>query len=155
MRSRSRQIEEETATIRLTRFALPVLFCGAALLLSCHRCSRSDSPTVIDFAPARLQLVAELRSAGIRDEAVLAAIGHTPRDEFVLPRDRDRAYTDHALPIERGQTISQPYVVARMTELLELGPRSRVLEVGTGSGYQAAILSSIVSKVFTIEIDTQ
>jgi protein-L-isoaspartate(D-aspartate) O-methyltransferase len=98
-------------------------------------------------------LVAELRAAGIRDTAVLAAIERTPREEFVLSQDRHRAYVDRALPIEREQTISQPYVVARMTELLELRPPARVLEVGTGSGYQAAILASLGAEVFTIEID--
>jgi protein-L-isoaspartate(D-aspartate) O-methyltransferase len=125
------------------------------LLASCHRCCHSDAPVNLDFAAARQQLVTELRTAGIRDEAVLTAIGRTPREEFVLPGDLRRAYVDHALPIERDQTISQPYVVARMTELLEAGPKTRVLEIGTGSGYQAAILATIVGEVFTIEIDPQ
>lgn len=125
------------------------------LLPACHRGSRSEAPADIDFASARQQLVVELRAAGIRSEAVLGVIGSTPREEFVLPRDRHRAYVDHALPIEEGQTISQPYVVARMTELLEAGPRARVLEVGTGSGYQAAVLAALVGDVFTIEIDAR
>jgi len=142
-------------TIRLLRLALPALCGGLTLLLSCHRCTRSDHPTPIDFTSARRQLIAELRAAGIHDAAVLTAIGNTPREEFVLPRDRQRAYLDHALPIERGQTISQPYIVARMTELLEVGPNARVLEVGTGSGYQAAVLASLVAEVFSIEIDPQ
>jgi len=99
--------------------------------------------------------VSELRDSGISQPEVLAAIGRTPREEFVLPRDRHRAYLDRALPIEREQTISQPWVVARMTELLEVGSDARVLEVGTGSGYQAAVLASVVSEVFSIEIDAE
>jgi len=99
--------------------------------------------------------VSELRDSGISQPEVLAAIGRTPREEFVLPRDRHRAYLDRALPIEREQTISQPWVVARMTELLEVGSEARVLEVGTGSGYQAAVLASVVGEVFSIEIDAE
>lgn len=99
--------------------------------------------------------MSQLRDSGISQPRVLAAIGRTPREEFVLPRDRHRAYLDHALPIERRQTISQPWVVARMTELLEVGSDARVLEVGTGSGYQAAVLASLVGAVFTIEIDAE
>jgi len=99
--------------------------------------------------------VSELRDSGISQPEVLAAIGRTPREEFVLPRDRHRAYLDRALPIEREQTISQPWVVARMTELLEVGSDARVLEVGTGSGYQAAVLASVVGEVFSIEIDAE
>ncbi|MEK7863080.1 MAG: protein-L-isoaspartate(D-aspartate) O-methyltransferase, partial [Chloroflexota bacterium] len=74
-----------------------------------------------------------------------------PREEFVREQDRDAAYGDHALPIDEGQTISQPYIVARMTELLRAGPEDRVLEVGTGSGYQAAVLSELVRLVVTVE----
>ena len=99
--------------------------------------------------------MSELRDSGISQPEVLAAIGRTPREEFVLPRDRHRAYLDRALPIEREQTISQPWVVARMTELLEVGSDARVLEVGTGSGYQAAVLASVVGEVFSIEIDAE
>jgi protein-L-isoaspartate(D-aspartate) O-methyltransferase len=143
-----------TTTLRSARLRL-VLLGGLALLFSCQPCSPAKPPAGSDFAEARQRLVGELRDAGIMQPAVLAAIGRTPREEFVLPRDRDRAYLDRALPIEREQTISQPWVVARMTELLEVGPEARVLEVGTGSGYQAAVLASIVSAVFTIEIDPE
>jgi len=142
-------------TIRIWRLAFVLLLCGVATTASCHRCSGPNVPTEPEFAAARRELVAELRAAGIRDTAVLSAIERTPREEFVLPDDRHRAYVDRALPIDRGQTISQPYVVARMTELLEIGPQARVLEVGTGSGYQAAILASIGAEVFSIEIDPQ
>jgi protein-L-isoaspartate(D-aspartate) O-methyltransferase len=91
-----------------------------------------------------------LRSA-VQDERVLAAIASVPRELFVADRDRDRAYENVALPIACGQTISQPIVVARMLELLELGPDDRVLDVGTGSGYHAALLSLLAGSVFTIE----
>ncbi|HKW77995.1 MAG TPA: protein-L-isoaspartate(D-aspartate) O-methyltransferase [Candidatus Limnocylindria bacterium] len=92
-----------------------------------------------------------LRRLGIRDARVLDAMSRVPREEFVREGDRDVAYGDHALPIGEGQTISQPFVVARMTELLEVAPEHRVLEVGTGSGYQAAILGEIARGVVTVE----
>ena len=99
----------------------------------------------------RDRLVQRLRSNGIRKHAVLEAIGSTPRHLFVDEALASRAYEDTALPIGHGQTISQPYIVARMTELvLEVRPR-KVLEVGTGSGYQAAILSRLVDKVYSTE----
>lgn len=89
---------------------------------------------------------------GIRNERVLAAMGRVPRHEFVPAGLRSSAYDDHPLPIGHGQTISQPYVVAFMTEAIDPRPGDRVLEVGTGSGYQAAVLSGLVKEVFTIEI---
>jgi len=88
---------------------------------------------------------------GIRDRRVLDAMARVPREEFVSPADREIAYGDHALSIGEGQTISQPYVVARMTELLATEPEHRVLEVGTGSGYQAAVLGELVREVISIE----
>lgn len=100
----------------------------------------------------RNRLVQRLREKGIADERVLAAIGRIPRHRFVDEALASRAYEDTALPIGRGQTISQPFVVARMTQaLLEAEGQHRVLEVGTGSGYQAAILSQVVSEVFSVE----
>ena len=93
----------------------------------------------------------QLRSRGIRDPRVLAAIGETPRERFVEAAERDRAYGDGPLPIGLGQTISQPYMVARMTELLEVKVGARILEIGTGSGYQAAILARLGAIVTTIE----
>ena len=92
-----------------------------------------------------------LERFGIRDRHVLDAMARVPRDEFVSPADREIAYGDHALPIGEGQTISQPYVVARMTELLSTGSDQRVLEVGTGSGYQAAVLAELAGEVISIE----
>ena len=101
---------------------------------------------------ARDRLVARLREKGIRHPAVLEAIALTPRHLFVDEALSHRAYEDNALPIGNGQTISQPYIVARMTELLlEDGIPDRVLEIGTGSGYQAAVLSHIVPAVFSVE----
>jgi protein-L-isoaspartate(D-aspartate) O-methyltransferase len=100
----------------------------------------------------RAMMVArQLRSRGIRDERVLRVMGEIPRELF-LPEDRRRlAYADEALPIASGQTISQPYIVARMTELLAPRPGDRVLEIGTGSGYQAAILAKLGCRVLSIE----
>jgi protein-L-isoaspartate(D-aspartate) O-methyltransferase len=93
----------------------------------------------------------QLRSRGIADERVLAAMGDIPREHFVPVERRSLAYADEALPIESGQTISQPFIVARMTELLAPRPGDRVLEVGTGSGYQAAILARLGCVVVSIE----
>lgn len=92
-----------------------------------------------------------LMGRGIHDPAVLAAMREVPRDAFIDEVVRDHAYEDHPLPIDEGQTISQPYIVAFMTEALELSPTDRVLEIGTGSGYAAAILSRIVEIVYSVE----
>lgn len=89
---------------------------------------------------------------GIADARVLAAMGRVPRHEFVPLDERARAYEDQPLPIGHGQTISQPFIVALMTEQLKPQPTDRVLEIGSGSGYQAAILAGLVKEVFTIEI---
>jgi protein-L-isoaspartate(D-aspartate) O-methyltransferase len=99
----------------------------------------------------KIRLVMELRQAGIADTAVLSAIERIPREVFVPETFQDRAYEDTALPIGHGQTLSRPRVVARMTEALAAGPRSKVLEIGTGSGYQAAVLSRLCRRVYTIE----
>lgn len=104
-----------------------------------------------DLERQRRGLVAVLQRQGIRNERVLAAIGRVPRERFVPPELVDEAYADRALPIGQGQTISQPFVVARMTELLEPEPTHRVLEIGTGSGYQAAVLSQLVREVVSVE----
>ena len=94
----------------------------------------------------------QIEGRGIEDQEVLGAMLAVPRHEFVPERYRDLAYADQPLPIGEGQTISQPYIVALMTELLELDPGDKVLEVGTGSGYQAAVASHLADSVFTIEI---
>ena len=96
----------------------------------------------------------QLQSRGVRDERVLAAMMRIPRERFLPPNVRDRAYEDEAIAIGWGQTISQPYMVAVMSELLAVGPGGRVLEIGTGSGYQAAVLAELVKpagEVFTVE----
>lgn len=94
----------------------------------------------------------QIVARGVSDTAVLAAMRKVPRHEFMPPAARALAYADHPVPIGSGQTISQPYIVALMTELAGVGPGQRVLEVGTGSGYQAAVLAEVGAEVFTIEI---
>ena len=104
------------------------------------------------FALERQKMVEnQLRARGIRDNRVLSAMERVPRHEFVEARYRDQAYEDHPLPINAGQTVSQPYIVALMLEILQLEPSSRVLEVGTGSGYQTAILAEISGHVYSVE----
>jgi protein-L-isoaspartate(D-aspartate) O-methyltransferase len=100
----------------------------------------------------RLLMVEEqLRARGIRDERVLEAMARVPRHEFVPPEHRDEAYEDHPIAIGEGQTISQPFVVAAMLEALALRPEDVALEVGTGSGYQTAVLAELVRAVYSIE----
>lgn len=102
---------------------------------------------------ARLEMVdRQIRARDVTDEDVLDAMERVPRHEFVPDEFQAQAYADHPLPIGYGQTISQPYIVAVMTELLDLHDTDRVLEIGTGSGYQAAILAEIVAEVYTVEI---
>lgn len=98
-----------------------------------------------------MEFILGLRRRGIADAAVLRAMEEVPRERFVRDEDAGLAYVDHALPIACGQTISQPYVVAYMTELLAVEPGHRVLEIGTGSGYQAAVLSRLAASVVTVE----
>lgn len=105
-----------------------------------------------DFAKLRASMVErQLRRRGIADERVLAAMGEIPREEFVPERLRGRAYSDSALPIGEGQTISQPWIVAAICQALELSGGERVLEVGAGSGYSAAVLARLAAEVASIE----
>jgi protein-L-isoaspartate(D-aspartate) O-methyltransferase len=105
------------------------------------------------FAEARAEMVErQLRARGIVCPATLAAMGKVPRELFTAVEYRSEAYDDNPLPIGAGQTISQPYMVARMTELLELKADSRALEIGTGCGYQTAVLAEICSEVFSLEV---
>ena len=104
-----------------------------------------------DFQPEKAQLIMTLRSMGILDSAALAALEQVPRELFVPQTLRQHSYENASLPIAYDQTISQPYVVARMTEALKLQGRELVLEIGCGSGYQAAILSKLCRRVYTIE----
>jgi protein-L-isoaspartate(D-aspartate) O-methyltransferase len=118
------------------------------ILLAVFTVSASDP-----YREARKEMVQhDLRGRGIRDARVLKVMAEVPRHLFVDERYRGEAYADHPLPIGEGQTISQPYVVALMTEGLKLKPSYRVLEIGTGSGYQAAVLAGIVKEVYTVEI---
>ena len=114
--------------------------------------STSRANYVDGFEIPRQRMVDHLRGHyQIRDERVLAAMNRIPRHAFVPDALRSQAYKDNALPIASAQTISQPFIVARMTELLQLGGRERVLEIGAGSGYQTTVLSLLAKKVFAVE----
>lgn len=131
---------------------MPLLFAGL-LQVACSQGDRRRAER--DWDTMREEMVKnQIEGIGrdIRDKKVLAAMRSVPRHEFVPESQREEAYADTALPIGHGQTISQPYIVAFMTEKLQAGPEDRVLEIGTGSGYQAAILAKIVKEVYTIEI---
>ncbi|MBI1985621.1 MAG: protein-L-isoaspartate(D-aspartate) O-methyltransferase [Rhodospirillales bacterium] len=99
----------------------------------------------------KAQMMLDLRRGGVTDKRVLAALEKTPREQFLANHFKDRAYDDVALPIGHHQTVSQPTVVGRMTQALEVGPRMKVLEIGTGSGYQAAVLARLCRRLYTIE----
>ena len=125
-----------------------VAFTLAAMLLAC-----SAGRAANDFAALRNRMVdQEIVAAGVKDPRVIEAMRTTPRHEFVLINNRPQAYFDMAIAIGHGQTISPPFVVAYMTEQLQPQPTDKVLEIGTGSGYQAAVLSPLVKEVYTIEI---
>lgn len=112
-----------------------------------------DKAAAEDFsAPRKAMIRNQLAARDITDPRVIEAMGRVPREEFVPEGQRSAAYTDGPLPIGHGQTISQPYIVAFMTQALALEPGDRVLEIGTGSGYQAAILAELVKEVYSIEI---
>lgn len=114
-------------------------------------CAQEKEPAI--FTQNRENMVEkQIRARGINDKRVLAAMSEVPRHLFVPDEYLDQAYADHPLPIGYGQTISQPYIVALMTEYLELQPGDKVLEIGTGSGYQAAILTEITDQVYSVEI---
>ena len=122
------------------------------VLLTMIGCSRLQAP-VADFATQRGRMVKEqLILRGIGDERVLAALAKVPREDFVPEEYRAEAYGDHPLPIGYGQPISQPFIVAFMTEQLRPRTTDRVLEIGTGSGYEAAVLAELVAEVYSIEI---
>ena len=115
--------------------------------------SRAPAAAQAEWEAARRQMIAtQMAARGIAESAVLEAIGRVPRHLFVPPESRHLAYADQPLPIGYGQTISQPYIVAYMTEALQPSPGHTVLEIGTGSGYQAAVLAELVREVYTIEI---
>jgi protein-L-isoaspartate(D-aspartate) O-methyltransferase len=111
----------------------------------------SASDTSLFTSLRQAMVDSQLRARGISDQRVLDAMARVPRHEFALASTRDRAYEDHPLPIGEGQTISQPYIVALMLQVLTLAPTDRVLEVGTGSGYLTALLAELVAQVVSVE----
>jgi protein-L-isoaspartate(D-aspartate) O-methyltransferase len=141
------------------RTALPsvvkVFFTAAAVLAAGLDFPPSGAPQEKDRSAAERKAMVEIQvaSRGVRDPAVLEALRTVPRHLFVPPELRDEAYGDYPLPIGEAQTISQPYIVALMTESLGLKTGDKVLEIGTGSGYQAAVLSLLARTVFTVEIN--
>jgi protein-L-isoaspartate(D-aspartate) O-methyltransferase len=135
---------------RPTRALALVAAAGLAIALLPCSCDAATGPAVM--RERRLALVRSIERQGIRDSSTLAAMRSVPRHEFVPAAHRALAYLDEPLPIGRGQTISQPFIVAFMTEAIRPRPGLRVLEVGTGSGYQAAVLAQIGCRVHTIEI---
>ena len=126
-----------------------VALLGSLLGSACPAPDGGADPT----ARARARMVeSDIAARGVKDERVLAVMREVPRHLFVPPDQAAQAYEDHPLPIGSGQTISQPYIVAFMTEQLQLTGRERILEIGTGSGYQTAVLSRLAAKVYSIEI---
>jgi protein-L-isoaspartate(D-aspartate) O-methyltransferase len=126
-----------------------VLLLAAAPAAVCSSAQSSDRA----LAARRDEMVdTQITSRGVKDSRVVAAMRKVPRDRFVPPELGASAYGDHPLPIGHGQTISQPYIVAYMTEMLDIAPHHKVLEIGTGSGYQAAVLGELARTVYTIEI---
>ena len=105
----------------------------------------------MSLAARKIRLIMALRRSGVTDTAILAAMERIPRQDFVPDSFHDQAYEDRALPIGQGQTISQPQIVALMTQDLDVTPRHKVLEIGTGSGYQTAVLSRLARRVYTVE----
>lgn len=139
------------------RHALALLLLSALGISSCNGPSadarKVTAPPSDADAERRARMVdTQIVARGVRDPRVLAAMRKVPRHLFVDPSQRGQAYEDHPLPIPGNQTISQPYIVAIMTELLDLKPNERVLEIGTGSGYQSAVLAQLAKDVYTIEI---
>src|SRR5687767_3180134 len=135
------------------------LFCAGLLTAGCRsepaRSAAANSTTAVaDSFAARRQAMVErqIEARDIKSPTVLAAMRKVPRHRFVRPGGESLAYEDHPLQIGSGQTISQPYIVAYMTEAAEISPNDKVLEIGTGSGYQAAVLGEIARQVYTIEI---
>ena len=129
--------------------AFPLLL----LLAACSRDAQPKAGEAPDWKSLRQSMVSvQIEARGIEDGRVLAAMNKVPRHEFVPKAQRARAYDDRPLPIGEGQTISQPYIVAFMAEVADLGPDSKVLEIGTGSGYGAAVLAQVAKEVYTIEI---
>ena len=126
---------------------MKLLSSTALIFLACGAGATTDPS-----AQRRLMVERQIEARGVSDARVLEVMRRVPRHEFVPIQMREQAYADHPLPIGEGQTISQPYIVAYMTEELRVGKKSKVLEIGTGSGYQAAVLAELGAEVYTIEI---
>jgi protein-L-isoaspartate(D-aspartate) O-methyltransferase len=139
------------ATARRSVLTILLALLGLTLLLPAVAPAAPPDPQEDVLAVARQRMVEQIRARGVTDPDVLAAVAAVPRHLFVPEAERRDAYEDHPLPIGGGQTISQPYMVALMTSLLGVQPGQRVLEVGTGSGYQAAVLSRLAGEVYSIE----
>ena len=137
----------------LSKLHSNVTLMAIALIAVASACKSDQAEDTRDWAGARRSMVtSQIEARGISDPRVLAAMAKVERHLFVPPGYRAQAYRDHPLPIGENQTISQPYIVALMTELLELDGDEKTLEVGTGSGYQAAVLAELTTEVYTIEI---
>lgn len=152
---------KEGAPRRMTRLAIVLLW--AVVVIACGTNAGAPSPPAREeggatsapdrFAEERERMVeTAIMGAGIQDEAVIEAMANVPRHEFVTDQYLAQAYENHPLPIGHGQTISQPYIVALMTEAAEIEAGDKVLEIGTGSGYQAAVLAELADQVYTMEI---
>ncbi|MDO5523616.1 MAG: protein-L-isoaspartate(D-aspartate) O-methyltransferase [Bacteroidia bacterium] len=147
----------ETKTKHILSFLLIAFFCAASAACANHRNRQNEKSgeQVINSSQKNRseagKLAEALRKKGISDKRVLTAIGNISRHEFIDENLRDFAYLDRPLPIEKGQTISQPFTVAYQSELLQLKPGEKVLEIGTGSGYQAAVLCEMGADVYSIE----
>ena len=132
---------------------LSLVVISTATNTGCGEANRHHTKESFDFSRAREQMVTEqIKERGIADERVLTAMGKIERHRFVPDEYQTEAYNDYPLPIGNNQTVSQPYIVGLMTNLLELAGDERVLEIGTGSGYQAAVLAELAAEVYTIEI---
>jgi len=142
-----------TAPWKLIRISRTFDWASLCLLFSLAACTEAKPPATSDLTTQRLAMVdQQIAGRGITDTATLEAMRTVPRHEFLPMRLRDEAYMDYPLPIGHGQTISQPYIVAFMTEAIRPKPGEKILEIGAGSGYQAAILAQMGADVYTVEI---
>ena len=139
------------SSVRLYCFCLLIL-ASTSLMLGAQDLAPGEDPETIFSEARRTMIEQDIARRGIKDQRLLKVMGTLPRHLFVPEEMRRYAYQDRPLPIGAGQTISQPYIVAFMTELLELNGRERVLEIGTGSGYQTAVLAGLAEQVFSVEI---
>jgi protein-L-isoaspartate(D-aspartate) O-methyltransferase len=145
--------------MRIKRYIWFCLSFSLIVLFSCREYKNKESNMKPEESPADIyaeeresMVERQIETRGVKDKLVLAAMRKVPRHRFVPEKWRDQAYLDEPLPIGEGQTISQPYIVALMTELLNMKGGEKILEIGTGSGYQAAILGELAKEVYTIEI---